>query len=104
LKIRLTEIEVQRQELDQKQAIIDSKFDFDKHKVNEDWVSGWFVRIKQLMEYDMIKAQAKLMALVGEFTITPEIIEGIKYLRVTSKANDSGLLEVAVGGKDLLLT
>ena len=52
---------------------------------------------------DPVAAKAKLMALVGTFTLTPETIDGIGYLRASCDADISGLLEVATQGKSSAL-
>ena len=56
------------------------------------------------METDIATAKARLLALVGYFTLEPGMINGIKYLRATSEAKIDGLLEVAVGKTDLHLS
>ncbi|MBU8934169.1 MAG: hypothetical protein KOO62_09210 [candidate division Zixibacteria bacterium] len=51
------------------------------------------------METDIATAKAKLMTLVGHFTLETSMIDGVKYLRATSNAKIGGLLEVAMGKK-----
>lgn len=97
LKQRLMNIEHRRNEIDRELSLVIDKYDYDKLKVDEKWVEGWLGRMRELLLTDPMAVKAKLMSLVGEFTLTPEIINGIKYLRVTSRANIGGVLEVAVG-------
>jgi hypothetical protein len=41
---------------------------------------------------DVMTAKAKLTSLVGAFTLTPELIDGIKCLRVSARVQPEGLL------------
>ena len=45
------------------------------------------------------KAWAELIPMIGEFTLSPETIDGIKYLRLNGKARIDVILTVATGNK-----
>jgi hypothetical protein len=53
--------------------------------------------LRGLLETDPERAKAKIKALMGTFMLSPEIIEGAGYLRVSSDANFDGLILVATG-------
>ncbi len=97
LQRRLTEIETRLAEMENKHDLLGQSLRFERLKVDESWVSGWLGRLRGLLETDPERAKAKIMALMGTFMLSPEIIEGTGYLRVSSDANFDGLIRVATG-------
>ena len=95
LKTRLKEIETKLLDLDQKQAALDKLYDFDKIKLDKKYALKWLTRLNILMNNDIIKARHELESLIGEFTLSPKIIDGIKFLRVHGSVKLDGLLMVA---------
>ncbi|MBN1211210.1 MAG: recombinase zinc beta ribbon domain-containing protein, partial [candidate division Zixibacteria bacterium] len=94
---RLTDIESQIRELDTNQETLNRAYDFENLKIDEEYVSSWLGRLKDLLNTDLTSARAELGSLIGEFTLSPEMIEGVKYLRVKANANIGGLLRIATG-------
>ncbi len=100
LRRRLAEIEAQIQELDRRIDVFSCSYDFSKLKIDEQYVEGWLDRIRELLNKDVAAARAKIMSLVGTFTLSPETVDGIKYIRVNAQADIVGLVRVAVGRGD----
>jgi site-specific DNA recombinase len=99
VKKRLGEIEARLEELNQQSRALDQLYDFDKLKIDEEYARNWLENIRKLLEIDLPKARANLFALVGEFTLSPTMIKGIRHLRVEGNVKLEGLLLVASGGK-----
>ncbi|MFZ1684769.1 MAG: recombinase family protein [Candidatus Zixiibacteriota bacterium] len=97
LNAKLREIESEIANSDALYEALSGAYSYERLKLDKKHVAGWIVRLKGRLESDVIGAKAQLMSLVGEFTLTPEMIEGVKYLRIDGQASISGLLAVASG-------
>ncbi|MFH1374381.1 MAG: recombinase family protein [bacterium] len=103
LKKRLSEVEARRAEIDRQHTALNSKLSYNRLKVESHWVRGWLGRMSELFEADPLVAKAKLTSLLGEFTLSPEVIDGNKYLRVRSEADIGGLIGAAAPKNSLHL-
>ena len=97
LRSRLTEIVNRRQVIDRQQSLLNKKLDWDKLKVDDEWVEKWLSDLREILNQNPAVAKAKLMSLIGPFTLTPTEIDGVLHLRADSKAKALGVLEVALG-------
>ena len=104
LLVRLHELEATKKEIDAQVSVLDEGLDFSRFKVDEQYVEQWLFRIQELVRTDPMVAKAKLTSLIGEFTLSPEMIDGARCLKVTGNAKLAGLLMVAAGGKEVQLT
>lgn len=97
LQKRLTEIEQYRQELDSQIELINNKFDYESLKFDETRSMNWLQNIRKLLNINPALARSELIPLIGTFTLSPEMIDGIKYLRIQGNTNIDGLLAIATG-------
>ncbi len=84
-------------ELDEQKRLLDQDYDFDMVKVNEGYVAAWLQRLRELVNTNPLLAKSRLIPLIGEFILSPEMIDGVKYLRVKAQANAGELLVLATG-------
>lgn len=97
LLAKLREIESGLAELNNQADVLARRLDHDRLKIDEKFVNGWIGRMRERLTKDVLGAKAHLMSLVGEFTLTPEMHDGVRMLRIDGQANLFGVLAVAVG-------
>ncbi len=101
---RLREHEDRKRVVDAKIEALEHGLDFSRFKVDKQYVEKWLFRMQELVRTDPMAAKAKLTSLIGEFTLSPEMIDGARCLVVAGNAQLSGLLMVAAGGENLQYT
>jgi hypothetical protein len=89
---RLTVYEARKKELESQLLAADTTYDFSEVRIDESYAKGWLDRLQQLLGTDVIAARAKLVPLIGKLVLTPEMVEGDKYLRVNGEASVLGFL------------
>ncbi len=94
---KLREIESALAELNSQADTLAQGMDYDRLNVDEKFVNGWISRMREKLTKDVLGAKVQLMSLVGEFTLTPEMHDGVRMLRIDGEANLFGVLAVAVG-------
>ena len=98
LLTKLREIEAETATLDAQAQALARGYSYERLQVDEKYVAGWVERLKDRLAVDVMGAKAQLMSLIGEFTLTPEMREDVKCLRIDGRASVAGLLAVAVKG------
>jgi hypothetical protein len=97
LRDKLLEYEARKRQVDTQIESLNQSHDFDRFKVDEEYVEKWLFRMRDLIDTDIMTAKARLTSLIGAFTLSPEMVDGIKCLRLEAKAKVIGLLKVAGG-------
>lgn len=97
IKPRIEAHRAQRDVLDRQIEALKSATDLDKFKADDEYVEKWLFRLRELVQTDPIAAKAKLTSLLGAFTLSPEMVDGVKCLRLEANAKIIGLLKVAGG-------
>lgn len=101
---RLCEHEDRKRVIDAKMEALEHGLDFSRFKVDSQYVEKWLFRMQELVRTDPMVAKAKLTSLIGEFTLSPEMIDSTRCLKVAGNAKLDGLLMVAAGGGNLQYT
>lgn len=101
LQAKLEGLEYQIKVAKQNAVALNQAHDFDEFKVDDKYVQGWLFRMGELIQTDVEAANRRLESLIGEFTLTPETIDGIRYLKAEGRAQIDGLLALAAGKRQL---
>ncbi len=99
LQKRLAAVEAEISDIDIKLEVASSAFNYENLKLDETAVQKWLTNLRELLSINPAAAKAELVPLIGQFELSPEVIDGVKYLRVKAEAQPRGLLMVATGGR-----
>ncbi len=94
---KLREVTEDLNQVKSKQTLLNSKFDPKSFKIDEAKVREYVQRLGTIATTDPMAAKAMILPLVGEFTLAPEVIDGLKFVRLRAEAKPAGLLARAIG-------